>query len=255
MERVCVCAKTNKTALKFTNQAAVLAERKNHYQTITNTNHGNSASEVAQWLNEIYPSNRAIWKTHGYHHHFSRLFEELGEVYEAYCSHITRGSTDLTAISEELADCVAWLLSAWDIQYPNTAFIDEFINYYTENCPVCSKAPCECADHYARNKSLHTERDLEKLLSSLNKLAEAISSESSNTPTVDEAIKLIQTAANDINDSKKTQSTADIKQVVNRSENLINSARRALAKSPEISEKFNALFDAYENIKNALPWT
>ncbi|MFI8739393.1 hypothetical protein [Stutzerimonas zhaodongensis] len=255
LEDSCICARTNKTSLKYTNQRAAREERSNKFNIIRNNPKLTpNAGDIARKLNSIYPSNAAIWLTHGSHHHFSRLFEELGEVYEAYCSHIGH-RIPKEAIEEELADCIAWLLSAWDIQFPQQDFADGFNNYYVHECPVCHSSSCSCSDHYARNKALHSEEDLNQLLHSLKELSSQISSDTTRTPSVSEALELINRATEELKESAATNLTSDIRQTVSRNDTLLVRAKALLASTPELAGKFNALFDAYENIKNNFPWT
>ena len=253
LERTCICLTTGKTALKFTNHREAEAERENIHRTISQLKQ--EASRIAKTINSIYPSNKAIWKVHGHHYQFSRLFEELGEIYEAYCQYKTKGEDYLTPVSEEISDCIAWLLSAWDIHNPEKSFSDAFLSYYSKECPACRKSPCDCKDHYARNKALHSEKDLNILLDSLGALSEALGAEPVKPPSLEEAISLISTAVEELRSSAKEVSTANIKATINRNDTLIGRARAAIADAPGLAEKFNSLFDAYENIKNSLPWS
>jgi hypothetical protein len=251
LERVCICLSSGKTALKFKNQRAAKAERENHYRATCQIKQ--ELSKTAKTLNSIYPSNRAIWTIHSHHYQFSRLFEELGEIYEAYCLYKTNGDKYLTAISEEIADCIAWLLSAWDIKNPEKPFTDAFLSYYSQDCPACIKSPCECKDHYAKNKSLHSEQDLNKLLDSLKKLSEALKIDSSKSDSIESALKIIETATKELQESTK-DTTSDIKATINRNDSNLSKAKDLIFKTPEFAEKFNSLFAAYEAIKNSLPW-
>ncbi|UCJ14991.1 hypothetical protein K5Q02_14030 [Pseudomonas sp. MM211] len=255
LESNCICAKTNKTSLKFTNQKAAREERSEKYNSIKNNpSLTPSAGDIAKNLNSIYPSNLAIWKTHGCHHHFSRLFEELGEVYEAYCSHVGQGRP-VQAIEEELADCIAWLLSAWDIQYPKLDFSDGFNNIYAQNCPICHNTQCACSDHYARNKALHSEEDLQRLLASLTELSTQLSKSTPTIPSIEEALTLVNQATEELKESAQTKITSDLRQTVSRNETLLARAKNILIRTPEVADKFNSLFEAYERITNSLRWT
>lgn len=254
LERHCICSITNKGAVKYTNLRDARKERANiHQSNIAPI--VKKAKDTARVLNSIYPSNRVIWKTHGANYHFSRLFEELGEIYEAYCAYKINGEEYKSAISEEIADCIAWLLSAWDIEYPDVDFSDAFATYYSKDCPVCLKTKCECRDHYSRNKSLHSEKDLQFLLENLTKLSATIESEAARTPSIDEALELITAASEQLKEAKSITSTTDVKLIVQRNDSLLSSAKAILAKTPEIAEKFNSLFTTYETMKNNLPWT
>lgn len=254
LERSCVCSITGKTSLKYKNQREASAERENIYRSYTKSAKQRIGT-TASTLNTIYPSNRVLWKTHGPSYHFSRLFEELGEVYEAYCSYKINGEEYKKAVAEEISDCIAWLLSAWDIEYPKQNFSDAFFDYYAHNCPVCLKQNCICRDHYSRNKSLHSERDLQLLLESLAALASAITHGAERTPTVNEAVKLIAAASAELKLAAQEKSTSDVKSLVNRNDDFISQAKSMLNSIPEIANKFNTLFEAYENLKNNLPWT
>lgn len=251
LERVCICLSSGKTSLKFKNQRAAKAERENLYRTVCQSKQ--DLSKTAKTLNSIYPSNRAVWSIHSHHYQFSRLFEELGEIYEAYCLYKTNGEKYLLAISEEIADCIAWLLSAWDIKNPDTPFTDAFLSYYSQDCPACIKSPCECKDHYAKNKSLHSEQDLNRLLESLGNLSKALKLDSPKSASISSALELIEMATKELQESTK-DTTSDIKAAINRNDNYLSKAKEMILKTPELAEKFNNLFAAYETIKNNLPW-
>ena len=157
-------------------------------------------------------------------------------------------------LRKNLPDCVAWLLSAWDIQYPDQDFDDGFNNYYSRECPVCHGSVCSCADHYARNKALHSEEDLRRMLESLKELSAQISIEPSVTPSVSEALELINRTTEELKESAATQITSDLRQTVSRNDTLLTRAKSLLMNTPELAGKFNSLFEAYERLKDSLPW-
>jgi len=260
LERSCICSITNKTSLRFSNQREAQRERTNIYESNITSQFNASGkhktiSDSAKKMNSIYPSNRILWKVHGSSYHFSRLFEELGEVYEAYCAYKIHGNEYLPAIAEEISDCIAWLLSAWDIHYIDTNFSDAFSDSYAKDCPVCLKSACECKDHYSRNKALHSEQDLSKLLESLTLLSTAIENEVRQVHSAEEALTLIKQATDEFNKAKNITSTTEVKAVVYKNDSLLSRAKNILTGIPELSEKFNNLFTSYENLKNNLPWT
>lgn len=101
-------------------------------------------------INDIYPANRSIWNTFGGFYHSSCLFEELGELHEAYNKKLKDSNYPQINLNEEMADILAWMFSFWGIALKDIDLFDSFMDYYIHNCPVCYKAPCECSDYSSR---------------------------------------------------------------------------------------------------------
>jgi hypothetical protein len=105
------------------------------------------------FIASVYPNNEIIWYYGGPGFHFSKLAEEVAEVHEAI-SGLLSGKKKLSAVSDEIADVLAWLLGAWDITLPGKSVDQELISYYFNGCPVCQRAQCVCSSYSGRSQNL-----------------------------------------------------------------------------------------------------
>jgi len=76
-------------------------------------------------------SKRGIDKT------LNWLIEEIGEFSRAI------RKKDRKMITEEFADCLAWLLSAGSILGIDA---EDAMEKYSMGCPKCKKTPCKCSE-------------------------------------------------------------------------------------------------------------
>lgn len=94
--------------------------------------------ELNEWqkiIEKIYfekDSKRGLDKT------FNWLVEEIGELTRA----IRKG--DKRKITEEFADCLAWLLSVGSILKIDA---EKAMKKYADGCPKCSNSPCQCKEN------------------------------------------------------------------------------------------------------------
>jgi len=105
------------------------------------------------WIASVFPNNEVIWHYGGPGFHFSKVAEEIAEVHEAYSGLLT-GKKKLGAVSDEIADVLAWLLGAWQITLPDKSVDQEMINYYFNGCPVCLHLRCSCKSYSGRAQNL-----------------------------------------------------------------------------------------------------
>jgi NTP pyrophosphatase (non-canonical NTP hydrolase) len=76
-------------------------------------------------------SKRGLDKT------FNWFIEEVGELARAI------RKKDKKMITEEFADCLAWLLSVGSILNIDA---EDAMEKYSKGCPKCKKIPCECSE-------------------------------------------------------------------------------------------------------------
>lgn len=112
-----------------------------------------SLTVIGATIVSIYPSNEIVWYYSGPWHHLVKLHEEVSEVHEAI-SKMVRGEKTIESVAEELADVLAWTLSAWHITMGAAKIEDAIIDYYLKGCPVCRSNPCTCKPHSARPAGL-----------------------------------------------------------------------------------------------------
>jgi TIR domain len=122
---------------------------------------------------DIFPVNEAIWHFAGAWHHIAKIHEEIAEIHEAYSSY-KKGGKPKEAVTDEVADVLAWMLGAWGILYPNRSLDDVFIDYYFDGCPLCKSMPCQCDLYDSRPDSLIDFKRLALLKENLASLVNAL---------------------------------------------------------------------------------
>lgn len=153
ISKPCVCSKTNKKPISYVKEWKIQEELGTKYNIAKAANPSPSLDSLVEMTNDLYPANTHIWKASGPTFHFFRLLEELGEVHEAYTS-FCKGKKEKAEIENEIADCFAWVISAWGIHYLGESLHDSFISYYYNSCPVCNLFPCKCEDYSDRGEML-----------------------------------------------------------------------------------------------------
>ena len=206
----CVCAKTNKQPPAYMKGWVIQEELKKKYGVIKVNNMEFSLNSLAEKTNDLYPANVHIWRAAGPTFHFFRLFEELGEVHEAYTS-FCRGIKSKSEIEDELADCFAWILSAWSIYYIGENLDDAFITYYYNDCPVCSCMPCKCKDYSDRGEMLVKIEELREFRAKVSELLDV-------APAHNEIIKSV---IEDLDFAEKSGKTAVAVSAVKQSETVL----------------------------------
>ncbi len=91
-------------------------------------------NDYQKLIEKIYQkrdSKRGLDKT------FNWLVEEIGELARA----IRKENKD--KITEEFADCLAWLLSVGSILGIDA---EDAMEKYSNGCPKCKRTPCECSE-------------------------------------------------------------------------------------------------------------
>lgn len=153
LENVCCCIETKKKPKQTDIPAYRMREKRE------------SATE--QWLQfsdrtfksftnnllVIYPGNKIIWNHSGPSSICSKLFEEVAELQEAIAKYKV-GQFQKTAVEEEFADVLAWLLAAWSCQFPNVDISEFLKDYFYDGCPVCNESVCACSTDAARIQSV-----------------------------------------------------------------------------------------------------
>lgn len=81
-------------------------------------------------------AGRGVGKT------FNWLIEEIGELSRAI------RKNDRAQITEEFADCLAWLLSVASILGVDA---EAAMDKYRRGCPKCGRTPCACGEDTTRN--------------------------------------------------------------------------------------------------------
>lgn len=238
----CKCAETHRAPVKEIPIYAVRQELDDKYNVDKNRYQEITLDQAISRISSIYPANKSIWKAFGSFYHFSRLFEELGEVHEAFSSFKKTGKK--INLEEELADVTAWLLSAWGI-HQGTSLSDAIKDYYIDNCPVCNSSPCKCDKYSDRPQMLSDQASMEEVKAKIIELLEL-------NPSCQEEIKeLLDTMDSAI----ATTSTVDAKQVISRAKDILKDVEDAVQTTSNITDNagkvVTAVRAAYAAIESA----
>lgn len=227
----CKCAETHRAPVKEIAVHAVRQELDDKYYVDINRHKEITLDEAISRISSIYPANKSIWKAFGSFYHFSRLFEELGEVHEAFSSFKKTGKK--IKLEEELADVTAWLLSAWGI-HQDSSLSDAVKDYYIDNCPVCNSSPCKCDKYSDRPQMLSDQASMEEVKARITELLEL-------NPSYQKEIKeLLGT----MDDAIATTSTVDAKQVANRAKEILKSVEGAVETTKNVTENSGKIVTA-----------
>lgn len=153
LESVCCCLDTNKKPKEPDMPAYKMRERRVYHterwmQFSSRTFHSFSSN-----LETIYPANKIIWSHSGPSTVCSKLFEEVAELQEAIAKNKVNKFSQ-SAVEEEFADVLAWLLVAWSCQFPKADISEYLKDYFYEGCPVCKNQVCACSTDEARIQSI-----------------------------------------------------------------------------------------------------
>lgn len=209
----CVCSETHRTPHNMVPIHALREELKEHFNTDTNNTHKLPIDDAVNRIAKIYPANKAIWSAFGSFYHFSRLYEEIGEIHEAYTA--TQRGKPKTSLEEELADVAAWLFSAWHIHTEGASLKDALLDYYLNGCPVCHNHPCNCTDYADRAQAISDPERLSQLVSSFRKF----SSLTNEQKAIDQVIASLEAAI-------ESSSTQEAKIAVSSAEILLEKIKR-----------------------------
>ena len=211
-EAPCVCSQTHRKP-EFTSNAKAIKEelfqkRNSIYRS------GSPKIYAPEMINQIYPSNKNIYNIFGGFYHSSRIFEELGELHEAYTKLNEDKFYNKENINDELADILAWMLSLWGIEFKNIDLGDAIDSYYINGCPTCNNQECVCGNYSGRMIST-TERNatLSNVKTLIQNEIDFLSKDSKNNEQVLKlklSIESIDEAIKSGNDADARRSVAEI---------------------------------------------
>lgn len=232
----CQCNETHRAPVNNIPAYAVRDELNDKYNTDINAHKELSLEKAIARIGAIYPANKAIWKAFGSFYHFSRLFEELGEVHEAYSNFIK--TKEKINLEEELADVTVWLLSAWGIHHQSESLSDWLMDYYMNDCPVCKKPSCVCREYSDRSQMLADKASLEEVK---NRLVELVAMDPS---LQDEVIELIRS----MDKAMVNVSTVDAKQAVGSVKRTLTKIGDALKVTDDVTGKAKNVLTSIQSI-------
>ncbi len=241
----CQCNETHRAPINGLPAYKVRDELNEKYNSDKNSTPVLGLDKAIERIGVIYPANKAIWNAFGSFYHFSRLFEELGEVHEAYSSYQKTG--EILNLEEEFADVTAWLLSAWGIHNKGESLSDHLMDYYMSGCPVCKKAICECNEYSDRPQMLSDKASLEevklRIIDIINSYPHFKSELEDLLGSMDQAIA--------------SSSTVDAKQAVNSAkrtleavEEIVSSTEYKDGNAEEVKSAVRAVYSAISALKS-----
>lgn len=244
----CQCNETHRAPAKDIAAHAVRYSLTNMYYTDINSSAELSLEKAISRMGEIYPANKAIWKTFGSFYHFSRLFEELGEVHEAYSSYKKNG--EKLKLEEELADVTAWLLSAWGIHHKSGSLSDCLMDYYIDNCPVCKKPSCVCNEYSDRPQMLADKASLEEIKA---RIVELINLDPDLKEEIGDLLRSMDQAIDTVSTVDAKQAVGSVKRALVVMEDTINKADDLTGRTTKVLSSIKSILSALESFKDYWP--
>lgn len=238
----CICFKTKKQPVNYIPAYKASKERIDKFAVFSNTNRDWSLSSAISTLAKIYPNNEIIWHHAGPWYLVAKMQEEVGELHEAI-SKFASGKKTISAIEGELADTFAWVLSAWNIVFPDRSLDDAMVSYYYQDCPVCTKLPCSCTDRADRAAELIDPRVLNKIKSSLEELERMLPAAGESLSQLKQSVAA---AVADQNESTTLHALREAKGALTKIKGGINTADDLAQKSVSIINSIHKLLE--------IPW-
>ncbi|WP_336998811.1 hypothetical protein [Pantoea agglomerans] len=205
----CLCSQTHRKP-EFTSNARAIKEelfqKKNSlYRS------GPPAIYAPEMINKIYPSNKNIFNIFGGFYHSSRLFEELGELHEAFTKLHEDKFYNKNNINDELADILAWMLSLWGIIFKDIDLGEAIDTYFINGCPSCNNKECVCDNYSGR---IVSTSDRNEVLSKVKALIQnEIEFETKNNNNNNVLLKL-KSSVESIDDAIQSGSDSDARRSV-----------------------------------------
>lgn len=95
-------------------------------------------------LQKIYPGNATLLHKGSDTLIVSKLLEECGEIFSAYCEWKQTPNVGTSNLKEEVADLTAWLLTCWDIENSGRSIDGAMQDIFGKGCPKCHRPVCKC---------------------------------------------------------------------------------------------------------------
>jgi len=205
----CICSQTHRKP-EFTSNARAIKEEL--FQKKNSLYHfGTPTIYAPEMINKIYPSNKNIYNIFGGFYHSSRLFEELGELHEAYTKLHEDKFYNKNNINDELADILAWMLSLWGIIFKDKDLGEAVDNYYINGCPSCNNKECICNNYSGR---IISTSDRNEALSKVKALIQNEIDVTSKDPKNSNVLLKLKSSIDSIDDAIKSGSDSDARRSV-----------------------------------------
>lgn len=205
----CICSQTHRKP-EFTSNARAIKEEL--FQKKNSLYHfGTPTIYAPEMINKIYPSNKNIYNIFGGFYHSSRLFEELGELHEAYTKLHEDKFYNKNNINDELADILAWMLSLWGIIFKDKDLGEAVDNYYINGCPSCNNKECICDNYSGR---IISTSDRNEALSKVKALIQNEIDVTSKDPKNSNVLLKLKSSIDSIDDAIKSGSDSDARRSV-----------------------------------------
>lgn len=241
----CICFKTKKQPVSYIPAYKASKERNDRFSVFTNTNRDWSLSSAISTLAKIYPNNEIIWHHAGPWYLVAKMQEEVGELHEAI-SKFASGEKSISAIEEELADTFAWILSAWNIAFPSRSLDDAMVDYYYQDCPVCTKFPCSCIDRADRAAELIDPRVLDKIRSSLEELERALPAAGESLSQLRKSVAAAAAA---------DQSEPTTVHALRETKGALTKIKEGISATDDVAQKSISIINSINKMIEMLPWS
>lgn len=230
IERTCCCFRTGKQPIKPMAAYKLIENRRQQYDLVKNNSAPKKLDLAVKNIETIYPNNEVVWHFSGPWMNCSKLFEEVAELHEAICKYKS-GEKTVENIEEEIADVLAWILSAWIGSHRGKSLDEEVISYFYEGCPVCLNDTCKCSKDDARIQGLVDAEKFKELRNLFEEL-EALTPDSKRD--VQELIKSLKVV-------EETQDESAANAAINEANSKVELLSNTLTKTDEVTKKLASI--------------
>lgn len=192
-------------------------------------------------LTKVYPNNKVIWSYGGPWRHLVKIQEETAEVHEALCG-VMEGKLPKSLLGEEVADTLAWVLSAWSIVFPNRSLTERFIVYYQLGCPVCLESVCSCSKRAERSSAFITTDALDEISSQVKELSTLFQD---NKDELLELQKSLEAAASEQSEPVAANAMKQTKDTIERLESGLEATDRNAKRAASIFGSISKLIEGF----------
>ncbi|TNJ38484.1 hypothetical protein [Phaeobacter sp. B1627] len=237
----CQCLETNKAPVAYVPAYKIQEELEAKAMVLRNAGTILDFDAAISILSKVYPNNKVIWTYGGPWRHLVKIQEETSEVHEALCG-VMEDKLPKSLLGEEVADTLAWVLSAWSIVFPDKSLNESFIVYYQRGCPVCLKAVCFCSKRAERSSAFISSDALDEIGSQVEELSTMFQD---HKEELLELQKSLQAASSEQSEPVATNAVKQTKNTIERLESGLEATDRNAKRAASIFGSISKLLEGF----------
>lgn len=237
----CQCLETQKAPVSYIPAYKIQEELDAKAMVLKNAGTVLDFDKAIEVLAKVYPNNKVIWSYGGPWRHLVKIQEETAEVHEAL-SGVIEEKLPKSLLGEEVSDTLAWVLSAWNIVFPEKSLNENFIVYYQRGCPVCFDSVCSCAKRAERASAFIAPETLKEIGSQVEELATMFQD---HKEELLELQKSLQAASSEQSEPVATNAVKQTKDTIKRLENGLEATDRNAKRAVSIFGSISKLLEGF----------